>query len=107
MSWRSGKTTSERGYSSRWRTLRARFLRHHPLCRMCADAGKIEPATVVDHIKRHQGSNDPLFWDESNWQPLCKSHHDSAKKREDRTGSAVGCAPSGLPLDKGHHWFKR
>ena len=37
--------------------------------------GKLTPATVVDHIVPHRG--DPrLFWDEKNWQPLCKECHD-------------------------------
>ena len=36
---------------------------------------KITPATVVDHIVPHRGDK-KLFWDQSNWQPLCKEHHD-------------------------------
>ena len=35
----------------------------------------ITPATVVDHVIPHRG-NKQLFWDEKNWQPLCKSCHD-------------------------------
>lgn len=31
-------------------------------------------ATEVDHIKPHRGDM-VLFWDESNWQGLCRSHH--------------------------------
>ena len=31
--------------------------------------------TVVDHIVPHRGDA-RLFWDEDNWQPLCKSCHD-------------------------------
>lgn len=35
---------------------------------------------VVDHIRPHRG--DPvLFWDENNWQALCKFCHDSRKQR--------------------------
>jgi len=40
----------------------------------CREKGKLTPATVVDHIVPHRG--DPiLFWDEKNWQPLCKDCH--------------------------------
>ncbi|MGM9590559.1 MAG: HNH endonuclease signature motif containing protein, partial [Faecousia sp.] len=37
-------------------------------------AGRLTPATVVDHIIPHRGDR-KLFWDESNWQPLCKDCH--------------------------------
>ena len=65
---------AERGYGGKWRNARARFLRKHPLCVKCRENGKLTPATVVDHIIPHRG--DPvLFWDESNWQPLCRDCH--------------------------------
>lgn len=40
-------------------------------------------ATVVDHIVHHRGDK-TLFWDESNWQPLCKKCHDKKTWNEDR-----------------------
>lgn len=64
-----------RGYNARWRQARLLFLRKHPLCAQCQREGRITPATVVDHIIPHRGDQQ-LFWDESNWQPLCKSCHD-------------------------------
>ena len=77
------KATAERGYGSRWQKARLRFLRAHPLCAVCWKEGKATPATVVDHIVPHRG--DPkLFWDEANWQPLCKHHHDVKTMTEDR-----------------------
>ena len=41
-----------------------------------------------------------LFWDATNWQPLCQSHHNSTKQREER-GKRVQAAgldgwPSGI-----------
>jgi 5-methylcytosine-specific restriction endonuclease McrA len=30
---------------------------------------------VVDHIQPHKG-DETLFWDENNWQPLCRQCHD-------------------------------
>lgn len=73
---------AERGYDSRWRAARKRFLRRHPLCAECMRQGKLTPATVVDHVIPHRG-NQELFWDENNWQPLCKGCHDR------KTGSGL------------------
>ena len=67
--------TSERGYDSRWRAARKLYLRKHPLCAACRRANILTPATVVDHIIPHRG-DERLFWDEANWQPLCKPCHD-------------------------------
>jgi 5-methylcytosine-specific restriction protein A len=77
------KPTKEKGYGRRWQKGRAVFLKKHPLCVRCTEAGKLTPATIVDHIVPHRG--DPvLFWDESNWQPLCKSCHDIKTMTDDR-----------------------
>jgi 5-methylcytosine-specific restriction protein A len=37
--------------------------------------GVITAATIVDHINPHKGDQ-ALFWDQSNWQVLCKQCHD-------------------------------
>ncbi|MFR8915662.1 MAG: HNH endonuclease, partial [Oscillospiraceae bacterium] len=68
-------SAAERGYDAKWRRARKRFLRSHPLCANCLSQGVLTPATVVDHIVPHRGDR-ALFWDEKNWQPLCKSCHD-------------------------------
>lgn len=65
----------ERGYSRRWQMVRKQFLVKHPLCALCEQSGKLTSATVVDHIQPHRG-DEALFWDERNWQPLCKKCHD-------------------------------
>lgn len=39
--------------------------------------------TVVDHIVPHRGDQ-KLFWDRSNWQPLCEHHHNVKTMTEDR-----------------------
>lgn len=76
-------SSGKRGYNSRWQKARARFLRKHPLCERCREQGRLTKATVVDHVVPHRG--DPaLFWDESNWQALCKSCHDHKTMTEDR-----------------------
>ena len=62
------RSASERGYDSRWRKARKRFLAAHPLCVECMKEGRYVKA---------------LFWDESNWQPLCHHHHSMKTRRED------------------------
>lgn len=76
-------TATVRGYDSRWRKARSRFLKVYPLCERCKAQGKYVKATVVDHIIPHRG-DEALFWDEGNWQALCKPCHDSKTMTEDR-----------------------
>ena len=71
-----------RGYDSRWQKARATFLARNPLCVDCAAEGLIVAAAVVDHVIPHKG-NQTLFWDESNWAPRCKPHHDRKTATED------------------------
>jgi len=105
-SWRSDRrTAAERGYGSRWRKAREAFLRDYPLCQYCQEDGKVEPATVVNHIKPHKGDQG-LFWDQANWQAVCKPHHDSTIAKEEARGSRVGGDESGQPLDRGSHWYR-
>mgnify|MGYP001625440363 FL=1 len=75
-------SAAERGYDAKWRRARKRFLQRHPLCANCLSQGVLTPATVVDHIVPHRGDH-RLFWDEQNWQPLCKACHDR------KTGSGL------------------
>lgn len=74
--------SNERGYDWRWRKAAKRFLSEYPLCgrrpggvapvmSQCHDEGRISAAVQVDHVEPHRG--DPVkFWDERNWQPLCR-----------------------------------
>ncbi|MCY1348623.1 hypothetical protein D9M69_347750 [compost metagenome] len=84
-SWRSGKTTNERGYTYRWQKERERFLAKHPLCKRCQAKSIVTVATDVDHVIPHRG-DDALFWDESNWQPLCHPCHSVKTQQETAQG---------------------
>jgi 5-methylcytosine-specific restriction endonuclease McrA len=67
---------------------------------MCQSNGRVTAAAVVDHIKPHRGDA-ALFWDVTNWQALCKQHHDSDKQRIEHGGrarQAVGI--DGWPVDQ-------
>jgi 5-methylcytosine-specific restriction protein A len=80
--WRADKTSAQRGYGYKWQKARARYLQEHPLCVMCETDGRVELATVVDHIEPHQGDQ-TKFWNPKNWQGLCKRCHDSRKAKQE------------------------
>lgn len=92
-------------YSRRWVKERLLFLYANPLCIMCEQQGILNGATVVDHIKPHRGDID-LFWDNNNWQALCKTHHDSAKQAQEKSGIIKGGNINGEPTDPAHHWHR-
>jgi len=94
--------------SPRWRKLRAYQLAEHPLCQ-CAHCregdGRVTVATVVDHIKPHNGDEE-LFFDEGNIQSMAKTCHDKWKQSSDRGGAGfnAGCDKDGMPLSNNHWW---
>lgn len=98
-------STRDKLYGRRWRNLRKAFLTENPLCVMCADEGRMTPATEVDHIKKHSGDV-VLFFDASNWQGLCAYHHRSVKAQMERSGKVKGNKADGTPIDPNHHWTK-
>lgn len=76
------RSAASRGYDRKWQRASKAYLHSHPLCAECQRHGRYVAATVVDHIVPHRGEQ-KLFWDESNWQPLCKRCHDQKTGRED------------------------
>ncbi|MFA7456062.1 MAG: HNH endonuclease [Micavibrio sp.] len=54
------------------------MLQEQPLCALCAQAGLVKAASVVDHI-----NGDALDNDRSNLQALCASCHARKTARED------------------------
>lgn len=76
------RSASSRGYGKTWQRESKRFLRSHPLCELCASRGRYVKATVVDHKTPHRGDA-RLFWDQTNWQALCKACHDHKTAVED------------------------
>ena len=92
-------------YGTKWQKARAGYLAKHPFCVMCAAQGKRVLATVVDHIKPHR-KDAALFWDKSNWQAICDTHHNSTKQREEKSDKVLGCDKNGKPLDPKHPWNK-
>lgn len=85
-SWRTDKQTStQRGYGYKWQQAREGYLAHHPFCVYCKRDGILTLATVVDHRIPHRGDM-TLFWDRTNWQGLCTTHHSKDKQREEANG---------------------
>lgn len=59
--------------------LRKRRLALEPLCRMCADEGKVTEAVTIDHIiALANGGTDT----DDNCQALCAAHHDEKTARD-------------------------
>jgi 5-methylcytosine-specific restriction enzyme A len=109
---RQRPSAAQRGYDSRWRNVRARYLAEHPLCASCLAEGRLTAATVVDHVIAHGGDRQ-LFCDRDNWQALCKGCHDSKTVRDGRWRRQswgekhlrrYGCDIHGMPLDPEHPW---
>lgn len=76
-------SSSARGYDSRWQAYVRVALAREPLCRRCNSAGVASLASLIDHIQPVDGPDDPLFWCESNHQPLCRRCH-AIKTHADR-----------------------
>jgi 5-methylcytosine-specific restriction endonuclease McrA len=93
---------------SRWKGLRERQLKAHPLCQCPHHDGRPNAplADVVDHIVPHRGDF-ALFCDPSNLQSMAKVCHDSRKQSQEKGGAGflAGCDESGQPLDKSHPWY--
>jgi 5-methylcytosine-specific restriction enzyme A len=76
-------TSAQRGYDYRWQNRSKFFLACNPLCVYCQREGRITAATLVDHATPHRGDQN-LFWDETNWQALCETCHNSRKQSEEK-----------------------
>jgi 5-methylcytosine-specific restriction protein A len=84
----SRPTSAQRGYGYRWQKTSRAFLMKNSIC-VDPDGrhlGRIVAAEHTDHIVPHKGSH-RLFWDPSNWQPLCSSCHSHKTRREDAFGN--------------------
>ena len=77
-------SAASRGYGYRWYKARRAFLAHssHMWCAIC---GFPTAAVEVDHIRPHRGDA-RLFWDQRNWQGICKSCHSRKTATEGRWG---------------------
>lgn len=80
--WARGPGSSTaRGYGADWRRVRLQVLEAEPLCRQCAEHGRVTQATEVHHIEGFSSLSDPLRLALNNLAPICRSCHaaESAK----------------------------
>lgn len=96
----------QRGYTNKWDKARKGFLARHPWCKVCEAAGRKTEAVAVDHIEPH-GGNMRLFWNRSNWQPICHACHNAKTRAEERGTHMIGCGLDGWPIDKTHKWHEK
>jgi 5-methylcytosine-specific restriction protein A len=68
--------------------VRLPFLALHPLCLACKAEGITRLASEIDHIEPHR-DNPEKFWNWSNLQALCKSHHFAKTRQENRTRACL------------------
>ncbi|MGE6740256.1 HNH endonuclease [Allorhizobium pseudoryzae] len=97
--WRRWYSTKE------WWKLRSSQIKTKPHCRFCAQSGVFRAAEIVDHVKPHRGDR-ALFFDPNNLQSLCKPCHDRLKQGAERRGYDSRIGPDGLPIDRGHPFYK-
>jgi 5-methylcytosine-specific restriction endonuclease McrA len=90
--------------TKRWRMIRKEHIMREPLCVMCGQMGRIEAATVVDHITPHKG-NEEMFY-AGPFQSLCATHHNSTKARIENSGVQIGGDVNGQPIDNDSHWYR-
>lgn len=77
------RSARDRGYTKRWERASKAFLMRYRLCgqrpngvrpvmSQCFEEGRTTLSTQTDHVVPHRGDV-ALFWDETNWQALCRS----------------------------------
>lgn len=93
------RTKSRPHNSVAWQKASAAWLQQYPFCVLCLVRGRVNECAlndtctrqrrlVVDHIEPHRGNMD-LFWDQNNWETLCRMCHDVEKQRHERAGKTV------------------
>jgi 5-methylcytosine-specific restriction endonuclease McrA len=111
----------QRGYTWQWEKARADFLADpdNQFCVKCKARGLLNAGTmrmdgtretssrriglVVNHRVPHRGDQ-RLFWDRSNWEPLCHDDHDITAQREEHGRVTNGADVRGRPLAADHPW---
>ena len=84
-----------------WLRRRRHQLRVQPLCELCLAAGRVEPATVADHIESHGG--DYAKFRLGALRSLCASCHN---RLDQANRPRLPVRVDGTPTDPEHPWNK-
>ena len=72
--WRQfNEDPAARGYDTRWRAVRAWYIKRRPLCELCETRGILEPAVLVHH--RRPIADGGAVCDPENLEALCRRCH--------------------------------
>jgi 5-methylcytosine-specific restriction enzyme A len=82
-------SAARRGYDATWRRIRLAHLRREPTCRFCAERGRVNAATEVDHIVALADGGSHA---DSNLRSLCKPCHSGRTARDQSFGRRVAGA---------------
>ena len=85
-----------------WRRNSKAYLAAHPLCATCEAAGKLTPATQVDHIVALKRGGNPWDWD--GLQSQCDACHARKTFIDELGKQRVGVSVDGTPLSPNHWW---
>jgi 5-methylcytosine-specific restriction enzyme A len=86
-----------------WKNIRRHQLQAEPLCSLCLADGKVEPATVVDHIEPHGGDYTKFI--RGKLRSLCKPHHDGLQPGFKHKGYSNEIGVDGYPTDPAHPFY--
>lgn len=76
----AARTHSAVYQTKEWKADRKAHLAANPLCVECMKEGRVEAATVSDHVIQVEAGGD--MWNWLNRQSLCASHHNRKSARE-------------------------
>ena len=87
-----------------WQHRRKYQLMLKPLCEQCEREGRLEPATVVDHVIPHCGDYNKFRL--GKLQSLCDRCHNSTKKLVEAHGFDTRIGADGMPTDRRHPIYR-
>jgi 5-methylcytosine-specific restriction enzyme A len=88
--------------TQRWQRVRRLKLQESPLCKICLELGRLEPATVADHLIAIKAGGDP-YPPLSGLMSLCASCHNTKTRVVEQLGRKLtpkvvnGCDVNGRP----------
>jgi 5-methylcytosine-specific restriction endonuclease McrA len=78
------------------------------LCQQCAKAGRLDPATVVDHIIsiNNGGHPFPALDELMSLCAPCYNRKSNIVEQQNKELINKGCGINGNPLDCSHPWYR-